>query len=360
MTSAPFPPPVVDALGFRARRLGASATATAASASAATSAPSLSPGLPPGSAFFRFTPAFLPATYQSFVKRHESASLPSGTRLRKPDDLVHHLLRQDQRDRPSLTPLDDRVDVHESGAQLLRHEPAHGALARPRQPDQHDVPFHEAAPFGVRARTCARYPAKFRLVSLSASPPNFASSACASTSAIIASAMTPMAGTAVTSDRSDCACAGPPVFRSTVRSGAISVEIGFIATRATRGSPVVMPPSVPPARLVARARPGRISSCTSEPLRRAASKPSPSSTPFTAGMDMSACARRPSSLASHDTWEPRPTGAPSAITSTTPPSVSPAALAASMRAIISCSAAASRQRTGLASAASFRERGRPR
>src|SRR5439155_1572562 len=108
------------------------------------------------------------------------------------------------------------------------------------------------------------------------------------------------------------------------------------------------PPSVPPARLVARARPGRISSCTSEPLRRAASKPSPSSTPFTAGMDMSACARRPSSFASHDTWEPRPTGAPSAITSTTPPSVSPAALAASMRAIISCSAAASRQRTGLA------------
>src|SRR5881398_1154828 len=91
MTSAPFPPPVVEALGFRARRLGASATATA---SAATSAPSLSPGLPPGSAFFRFTPAFLPATYQSFVKRHESASLPSGTRLRKPDDLVHHLLRR--------------------------------------------------------------------------------------------------------------------------------------------------------------------------------------------------------------------------------------------------------------------------
>src|SRR5439155_1186328 len=72
----------------------ARSTRSEASASAATSAPSLSPGLPPGSAFFRFTPAFLPATYQSFVKRHESASLPSGTRLRKPDDLVHHLLRR--------------------------------------------------------------------------------------------------------------------------------------------------------------------------------------------------------------------------------------------------------------------------
>src|SRR6266513_1645541 len=87
--------------------------------------------------------------------------------------------------------------------------------------------------------------------------------------------MTPIAGTAVTSERSDCAWAGAPVFKSTVLSGDISVEIGFIATRSTSGSPVVMPPSVPPARFVARASPGRISSCTSEPLRRAASKPRP-------------------------------------------------------------------------------------
>src|SRR5207244_296996 len=123
------------------------------------------------------------------------------------------LLGEDHGDRSPLAPLHDRVDVHESRLPLLRHEPAHGALAR-------------------------------------TSP-------------------------AVTSERSDCACAGPPVSRSTVRSGDISVEIGFIATRATSGSPVVMPPSVPPARLEARLKPGRISSCTSEPLRRAASKPSP-------------------------------------------------------------------------------------
>src|SRR2546426_12721997 len=77
-----------------------------------------------------------------------------------------------------------------------------------------------------------------------------------------------MAGTAVTSERSDCACAGPPVLRSTVLSGDISVEIGFIAARTTSGSPVVMPHSVPPARLVAREKPGRISSWTSEPLAR--------------------------------------------------------------------------------------------
>src|SRR5213080_4298078 len=99
MTSAPFPPPppppAAGALGFRARRLGAGAGATAtAASSAATSTAPRSPRLRPGSAFFRFTASFLAATHQSFVKRHESASLPSGTRLRKPDDLVHHLLRR--------------------------------------------------------------------------------------------------------------------------------------------------------------------------------------------------------------------------------------------------------------------------
>src|SRR5213082_160822 len=98
MTSAPFPPPLsaAGALGFRGRRLGATATAVAV--------PPSSPGLRPGSvacltsAFFFtasfFTASFLAATHQSFVKRHESASLPSRTRLRKPDDLVRNLRRR--------------------------------------------------------------------------------------------------------------------------------------------------------------------------------------------------------------------------------------------------------------------------
>src|SRR5437016_4684504 len=43
-------------------------------------------------AFFLFTASFLAATRQSFVKRHECASLPSRTRLRKPHDLDHRLL----------------------------------------------------------------------------------------------------------------------------------------------------------------------------------------------------------------------------------------------------------------------------
>src|SRR5205085_12695509 len=93
MTSAPFPPPLsaAGALGFRGRRLGATATAVAV--------PPSSPGLRPGSvacltsAFF-FTASFLAATRQSFIKRHECASLPSRTRLRKPDDLVRNLRRR--------------------------------------------------------------------------------------------------------------------------------------------------------------------------------------------------------------------------------------------------------------------------
>src|SRR3989475_6389798 len=94
MTSAPFPPPLsaADALGFRGRRLGATATAVEVSDSPTTGVPPSSPGLRPGSAFFRFTASFLTATRQSFVKRHECASLPSRTRLRKPHDLDHRLL----------------------------------------------------------------------------------------------------------------------------------------------------------------------------------------------------------------------------------------------------------------------------
>ena len=48
------------------------------------------------------------------------------------------------------------------------------------------------------------------------------------------------------------ACAASPVATSTVRSARGTVEIGFIATRTRTGSPLVMPPSMPPARLVSR------------------------------------------------------------------------------------------------------------
>ena len=65
--------------------------------------------------------------------------------------------------------------------------------------------------------------------------------------------------------------------------------VGFMAAVTTRGMPVVMPPSRPPALLDARvnsafARSSKMGSCTCEPGLRAASKPMPNSTPLMAGM----------------------------------------------------------------------------
>ena len=75
----------------------------------------------------------------------------------------------------------------------------------------------------------------------------------------------------------------------------------------TSRSPLVIPPSSPPPgcsrarfpRAAWRGARQRTSSWTREPSRAAASKPSPISTPFTAGIDMTACAIRPSSRSSH-------------------------------------------------------------
>ena len=68
----------------------------------------------------------------------------------------------------------------------------------------------------------------------------------------MASPTTPAAGTVQESVRSRSASAGSRVAMSTERSGLVSVGSGFIAQRTTSGSPLVMPPSIPPARLVSR------------------------------------------------------------------------------------------------------------
>ena len=91
--------------------------------------------------------------------------------------------------------------------------------------------------------------------------------------------------------RSRCARATPGPARlvsmSTERSGLVSVGSGFIATRATTGSPVVIPPSMPPARFVSRhvaalvVPEDLVVGARSRRARRA-SKPSPISTPFIA------------------------------------------------------------------------------
>ena len=68
----------------------------------------------------------------------------------------------------------------------------------------------------------------------------------------IASATMPAAGTAQTSLRWLIARAGSPVATSTVARARGTVEIGFIAARTRSGSPVVIPPSMPPALAVRR------------------------------------------------------------------------------------------------------------
>ena len=67
------------------------------------------------------------------------------------------------------------------------------------------------------------------------------------------SATTPMAGTAVTSVRSLNDTVSALVTVSTVANvGRFRVASGFMATWATSSSPLLMPPSMPPARLVSR------------------------------------------------------------------------------------------------------------
>ena len=109
------------------------------------------------------------------------------------------------------------------------------------------------------------------------------------------------------------AVAGSPVATSTVDSARLSEEMGFIAARTRSGSPVVIPPSSPPARSVSRrtpVAPGTISSCAREPRDRAWVNASPISTPLMAWIDISAAASRASSLRSHWTWLPSPGGTP--------------------------------------------------
>ncbi len=109
------------------------------------------------------------------------------------------------------------------------------------------------------------------------------------------------------------ALADSPVRTSTVSSARGTVEIGFMAARTRSGSPVLIPPSIPPARLVRRRTPlpePSISSWANDPRRRAVANPSPISTPLIAWMLISAAASRPSSLRSQCTWLPRPGGRP--------------------------------------------------
>jgi hypothetical protein len=150
---------------------------------------------------------------------------------------------------------------------------------------------------------------------LHAVAPNFATSASASTQATIASPTTDAAGTAHTSERWYCVAAPSPVARSTERKGVTVVRIGSIAARTTIGSPLLMPPSMPPARFEARMTCPTCSRLVFRPRlplpqfpdpddlvvdpvvpgRRAVSNAGPISTPLMAWMLITAMARRASS-----------------------------------------------------------------
>src|SRR2546428_425919 len=146
-----------------------------------------------------------------------------------------------------------------------------------------------------------RKPSQLATSSSTESPPNFSTTASARTNATIASPTTAAAGTAQTSLRSTVAGLSVIVARSTERSGFISVEIGFMYAVTRRSSPLVTPPSRPPALLVGRligigsSRPrsvsGRISSCTREPGTSATPGPRPMPTPLMAGNHHHARAR---------------------------------------------------------------------
>src|SRR4030095_942788 len=76
--------------------------------------------------------------------------------------------------------------------------------------------------------------------------------------ATTASPTTAAAGTAQTSLRSIVAGDAPIVLRSTEPSGFINVEIGFIHAVTRTSSPLVTPPSTPPARFVGRLSEGTV------------------------------------------------------------------------------------------------------
>ena len=135
-----------------------------------------------------------------------------------------------------------------------------------------------------------------RRVSLTESPPNFSSTASASTSATIASATMPAPGTAHTSERWWCATAASPVATSTVaqrpRHGRDRLHRGphpqHLAGASCR--PRCRPSA--PTYAGCRRRRARSRRGPASPGVAASAKPSPTSTPLIAWMPISAPASR--------------------------------------------------------------------
>ena len=114
------------------------------------------------------------------------------------------------------------------------------------------------------------------------------------------------------------------------------VAVGLKATRITIGSPLLIPPWMPPELLVAVCKlpspVARKASLCSLPSSWVPAKPEPISKPLVAGKDITAFARSASSLSK--TGMPIPTGGLLTTHSITPPQESPSRPIASIRSII--------------------------
>src|SRR6266545_2307120 len=151
-----------------------------------------------------------------------------------------------------------RLSIQDSGFSFAVREPTLQELPlRPQRSLRSLQLGRGAREVLYRKRSAVRFvnACQFATSSSTESPPNFSISVSARTMATMASPTTAAAGTAQTSLRSTAAGLSVIVVRSTERSGFISVEIGFMYAVRRRSSPLVTPPSRPPALLVGRRTP---------------------------------------------------------------------------------------------------------
>ncbi|MNI53988.1 hypothetical protein D3C73_1088510 [compost metagenome] len=134
-----------------------------------------------------------------------------------------------------------------------------------------------------------------------------------------------------------------------VLPGTMMLEVGFSARWAITACPLLIPPRMPPAWLLWKPS-GVISSRFSLPRLVTTLKPSPISTPFTALMLISACAKSASRRS--NTGSPRPTGTFSATTLTLAPMESPSFFNARISSSRASSLSGSGQKNGFCSTCS--------
>src|SRR5580700_4812382 len=161
---------------------------------------------------------------------------------------------KDLRDR-SMGTSDEIVGVEERAAEFARELTTDRRFPRPHESDERQVALHcTCVPRFPAKRSAAAWVLRARLsrVSSTESPPYFSRTGPVSASRTIASATIAAAGTTQTSLRTIVAGASVFSCRLTDGSAFIRVGIGFTETRTTIGSPLLIPPSMPPALFVRR------------------------------------------------------------------------------------------------------------